>query len=205
MDEDIQFFANYTLTNGTAIGNSTGEGGNCSIEFGTTRNMTFNISNSLWHYNRSFSSSATYDFNVSCNSSYQLSYVNLTDNIVLTSKPVISAVTAAPNPQGYGLNVSVDGTITDGDGQIDIHTVLVEIDAPDLSPTNFTMTNVTSTLWSYNYTDFTNGSYNYRIFANDSSGYLTTSSVSSFEMYINLSIGIRTLKENYSLGRGQEY
>ncbi|MCK4820489.1 FG-GAP repeat protein, partial [bacterium] len=60
------------------------------------------------------------------------------------------------------------------------------------------MTNITTTYFEYNYTDYTNGTYSYRIFANDTSGNSVNSSTATFQMYVNMSIQVRTLNDSYS-------
>ena len=85
LDEQIKFFANYTLTNGTVI-NST-NGGNCSINFTDSDVlMVYNSTSLLWKYNRTFGSVATYDYNVSCNSSFAVSNFTLNDDVIISVK-----------------------------------------------------------------------------------------------------------------------
>jgi len=87
-NEQIFFYANYTLTNGTVI-NSTY--GNCTINFSDSyTNMTYNSSSYYWEYNRTFSSSATYQWNVSCNSTFAVSNISLTDSITVSNAPSVT-------------------------------------------------------------------------------------------------------------------
>ncbi|MFC1769397.1 LamG-like jellyroll fold domain-containing protein, partial [Nanoarchaeota archaeon] len=83
-DDQVKFFANYTNVSGAL------EGANCSIWFNDTgwTNMSWNSSHSIYEYNRSFSSGATYDWNVSCNyTGYSTINTNDTVAILATSWP----------------------------------------------------------------------------------------------------------------------
>ena len=66
--EQVFFYANYTLLNGTTIDGN----GTCRISFfdglawTAPANMTYNTSSAPYYYNRSFSIPGTFEWNVSC-------------------------------------------------------------------------------------------------------------------------------------------
>ena len=110
--------------------------------------------------------------------------------------PVVNSVNAS-SPIGFGENVTITANITDADGQTDIDTVLAGITPQGESQTNYSMSNISSEVWQLNnFTDFTNGTYSYTVYVNDTNGLINSSS-GSFEMYANLTIQVRTLKNNY--------
>jgi hypothetical protein len=120
---------------------------------------------------------------------------NTTGIVVLvdTTPPSITDV-ADNSPKGFGVNVTINATVNDSIG---VDTVLIEITLPNgTTLANDTMTNVSSTFYQYNYTDWLNGTYNYTIYANDTTGNWNTSS-DSFTLYVNMSIQVRTLKDVY--------
>ncbi|MFC1691822.1 LamG-like jellyroll fold domain-containing protein, partial [Nanoarchaeota archaeon] len=92
-NQQIYFYANYTnVTSGDYIDNTT-DSGWCNITFNSTSDyfsMSFNMSgNELWRYNYSFSSVASYSWNVTCNASdYETR--STTDDIQLNSPPTHS-------------------------------------------------------------------------------------------------------------------
>jgi len=109
--------------------------------------------------------------------------------------PEITNINTNPQLQGFGENITINATVTDAG---DVDTVLLEITDPESQKTNYTMTNITATYFEYNYTDYTNGTYSYKIYANDTLGNQDNSSASAFQMYVNMSIQVRTLKDSYT-------
>ena len=86
-DNQINFFANYTnRTSGESIN---GTGVYCEIQFSDlTDNMTFNETSLLWESNRSFDSSGTYGWNVTCNGSSQgYEILNVSDDVDVQDNP----------------------------------------------------------------------------------------------------------------------
>jgi hypothetical protein len=84
-NQDVLFFANYTsIASGDAIED---ENAFCNISFGESWiTMDFNSTKMLYQYKRSFVSSGTYNFNISCDGSL-LGYeqINLSDNVLITN------------------------------------------------------------------------------------------------------------------------
>jgi len=113
-----------------------------------------------------------------------------TRTIVLKLTPIINNITDQPDPQGFGLNVTITANITNAQA------AKVEITPPGGAAANYTMTKA-GDIHTYNYADWTNGTYTYRIFMNDSSGVWYNSSQYAFHLYQNLSIQVRTLKDLY--------
>lgn len=117
-DQNATFFANYTnTTDGKSIN---GTGVYCNISFNVTgtwaewKNMTFNQTSLLYEYNRSFDTSETLEWNVSCyGSSLDHEVLNTTDNITILPGyleveliyPPISLLMAKHS------NITVNGTI----------------------------------------------------------------------------------------------
>jgi len=104
-------------------------------------------------------------------------------------------ITATPNPNGFGINTTLLANVTDSDG---VDAVWIEITDPNSDSVNYSMTNV-SDIWHYDYSDWINGTYSYRIFANDTTGAIINSSMYTFELYVNLTVQVRTLKDIYGL------
>jgi len=88
-----------------------------------------------------------------------------------TTPPNVTSVSATPDPQGLGENVTITATVMDN-AQVDI--VLVGITLPGGSEINYTMSNQ-STVYTYKYLNYMNGTYHYTIYANDISGNLNNS------------------------------
>jgi len=118
-----------------------------------------------------------------------IAQTNFPPNIVLTS--------ATPSVQGFGEDVIITADIFDINGVEDVDTVLVGIAGFGESQTNYTMEYVFGNVWQYNFTDFVNGTYDYVVYVNDSTG-LVDSVSGTFEMYVDLFVGVRTLKDSYT-------
>ncbi len=74
VNQQDNFYANYSLDNGTSI-DDLNYGGSCNISFYNGSwtipvSMEYNSTDQLWHYNRSFSSDQYTQYNVSCYSSF---------------------------------------------------------------------------------------------------------------------------------------
>src|SRR3989339_42137 len=103
---------------------------------------------------------------------------------------------SAPQNQGFGLNVTLNSNVTDNN----LDTVLIGITPPGESERNYSMINTIEDTYEYNFTSYTNGTYAYRIYANDTFGNKNYTENSTFNLFINLTNQIRTLKDNYSAG-----
>jgi hypothetical protein len=83
LNEKIFFYANYT--NYTSDISINGTNINCSIQFGDAfTNMTFNTTLFVYQFNKTFSSSGTYYYNISCdgtNRGYEM--INLSSSITI--------------------------------------------------------------------------------------------------------------------------
>jgi len=98
--EKITFFANYTnVTNGPI---TDGMGGECNISFNVSPTgptpMTYNVTSTLWEYNRTFAAEGTYSWNVSCNAT-NFDELSKVDDIDVYYPEVNLAVTQI-NPVG---------------------------------------------------------------------------------------------------------
>ncbi|MBT4823625.1 hypothetical protein HN695_04505, partial [Candidatus Woesearchaeota archaeon] len=85
--EEVEFFANYSMENGSAIGKETdGEGVNCVINFsnGDSDEMNYIGAYDLYEFDNTFEEAGDYDYNISCDGSL-LGYVplNIMDNITI--------------------------------------------------------------------------------------------------------------------------
>ena len=119
---------------------------------------------------------------------------------VAGTPPVVNNVNATPAVEGFGRNITLYANVADADGQADIHTVWVNITAPNGISYNLTMTNTSLYIWEVNYTDYVNGTYNFTVYANETSGVVGSTNSSTFNMYINLTINIQTAKNVYDPG-----
>ena len=111
-----------------------------------------------------------------------------------TTFPDVNSLSATPANQGFGLNVTLNADVSENN----LDTVLIGITPPGESETNYTMENTLGDSYQYNYTDYTNGTYIYKIYANDTVNHINGSESGNFNMFINLTNQIRTLKDNYS-------
>ncbi|RLJ00711.1 MAG: hypothetical protein DRP06_01315 [Candidatus Aenigmatarchaeota archaeon] len=110
-----------------------------------------------------------------------------------STPPNVTVISDLPDPQGLGENVTITVNVTDNVG---IDTVLVGITPPGGSETNYTMTNQSS-IYSYNYLNYTNGTYIYTIYANDGGGNLNNSETGTFNLYSDIYLHVKTLKDTY--------
>ena len=91
----------------------------------------------------------------------------------------IKWVNATPSTVGYNGNVTIDTEIQLGNYTID--EVFVGITPPGEPEANYTMTNISATIYAYyNYTNTTNGTYNYKVYVNNTDGNLTSESGTFF-------------------------
>ncbi|MFH1439790.1 MAG: NosD domain-containing protein, partial [Candidatus Woesearchaeota archaeon] len=100
--EEVEFFSNYSMLNGSTIGSETdGSGVTCIINFSDGENgiMNFVGAYQLYEYDRTFNSAGIFDYNVSCDGSL-LGFVelNTTDNVTISSlTPPKGMAGAAPS------------------------------------------------------------------------------------------------------------
>ena len=81
-NETTYFFANYTnITSGEVLNDTIA---NCTINFtDQDSDMAFNATKQLWEYNRTFSSSGTYEYNITCDGTgYE--ELNASDNVLIS-------------------------------------------------------------------------------------------------------------------------
>ena len=110
--------------------------------------------------------------------------------------PEITNVSAAPNPVGYGLNVTISADVTSNVSNIT--NVTVRIFDSDLNFYNLTMSNSVGDTYEYvfNYT-WTNGQYTYQIWAKDENGNQSTSPQHVFNVGAEATIDVCTIKDSY--------
>ena len=92
------FFANYSnRTSGKTINDS---GVFCNISFiDLTSNMTFDVTNRLYSYNRTFTYAGNYSFNITCDgSAIGYSLLNTSDNVTITQPVAGFSATSLSNP-----------------------------------------------------------------------------------------------------------
>jgi len=110
-----------------------------------------------------------------------------------STPPNVTYVSDSPDPQGLGENVTISATVID---DAEVQTVLVGITLPGGSEINYTMTNQSS-VYSHNYLNWVNGTYNYTIYAKDATGNLNDSRTGTFEIYSDVYLHVKTLKDTY--------
>ncbi|RME15548.1 MAG: hypothetical protein D6797_06330, partial [Bdellovibrio sp.] len=125
---------------------------------------------------------------------------NLTEstvlNVTLYHNITVDSITATPDPQGFGENVTINATITDDDGIGDVQSVLINITNPTGQSLQAPMSYITGNTWQYIYTDYTNGTYNVTVTTFDTDNNRDNLS-SSFNIHVNFSLAIDTDKEAY--------
>jgi hypothetical protein len=109
--------------------------------------------------------------------------------------PVINWINATPSPQGYGENATINANITHANGQDNISAVWVGVTPPGGTETNYTMINISSEIWEYDYISFTNGTHQYTVYTNSTEGD-TSASSETFNIYSIVLSGIRVNKNN---------
>ncbi|MFC1691821.1 NosD domain-containing protein, partial [Nanoarchaeota archaeon] len=130
-NENLTFYANYTIgVTGEPLDNGT-DGGWCNITFNTTSDyfsMEFNLSSDdLWTYNYSFTSAADYLWNVTCNSTvYDLR--NKTETVGVLAPTNYSLADCADIIVAGNYNLSGDITDSSTNYCINISVDNVELD-----------------------------------------------------------------------------
>ena len=111
--------------------------------------------------------------------------------------PDITKVSATPDPVGYAYNVTISADVSSNMSSID--KVTVNITYPDETTTNsYNMTNTTGVTYQYIFNDtWQHGQYDYVIWAKDVNGNESGSSQYSFNVTINATISVCTIKDSY--------
>jgi hypothetical protein len=103
----------------------------------------------------------------------------------------ISNISADPDPQGYGLNTTISANVTGAES------VLIGITPSGGSEQNYTMQNSLGDIFEFNYSNWINGTYSFAIYGNRSDGTWESSSPMPFTLRQDISIQIRTMKDDY--------
>ncbi len=129
----------------------------------------------------------------------QINSSNLTiSEAPAADNPTVTSL-STNSPQGYGYNISINATVSDSDG---IDTVLVEITYPNSTAINYTMENITATIYNYLLTSlWDRGTYNFTIIANDTNGDVNGTESDSFIIGISATMGVYTISDNYGLNQ----
>ncbi len=110
--------------------------------------------------------------------------------------PEINDIAAEPDPIGFGLDVTINVSVSDVLSDID--QVKVRIGQPGGRQSNNTMTNTGGDFYEYLFNDtWAKGQYNYSIWAIDDEGNQNESSIYTFNVSADATIGIATLKDTY--------
>ncbi len=113
--DNVTFYAHYiNSTSGNAIN---GSNVSCQIKFNilgwnSLSNMTFNSANSRYEYNRTFSTSGTFNWNATCNGSTQgYNLLSAIDNVTINKSVVTSYMNRTHVINSFTLvnNVTIDG------------------------------------------------------------------------------------------------
>ncbi|MFH1100739.1 MAG: hypothetical protein V1726_01720, partial [Methanobacteriota archaeon] len=108
----------------------------------------------------------------------------------------ITSVSANPDQLGYGFNTTIHADVLHGNGTIT--SVNVNITYPDATSQNYTMNNTVVNTYEYVFSDtWQNGQYNYVIWAVNDTGVSVNSSGHSFNVSVNATLTIATLKDHY--------
>jgi len=117
--------------------------------------------------------------------------------IVDTKPPSVTSLLSSPTAQGYGANLTISADIIDTS---EISSVQIGITPPGETETNYSMSNVVGDTYSINFYDYLNGTYTYNIYALDSNAFLNDTESGSFDIYVDLSVQVRTVKDIYGVG-----
>jgi len=110
--------------------------------------------------------------------------------------PNITNVSDSPDPVGYGFNVTISADVTSSVSSIDI--VTVNITYPNSTTYSFNMTNTINNTYEYVFNDtWQYGQYDYVIWAKDVNGNESGSSQYSFDVSVDVTISVCTIKDSY--------
>jgi hypothetical protein len=176
INEQVTFYANYTLTDGTTIDNTTAHNGTCQIKFNiagwtTFDNMSYNSTSKLYEYNRSFSQHGIFDYNITCNSSHLVSYISALDNVTITNRAPYIILNSPVNDTWINQNFTLlNWTCYDPDN--DIMTAYVYGDNLTSNPAttliNKTENIISGNSYTFNWTNLNNTIYYWKVNCTDS-------------------------------------
>jgi len=110
--------------------------------------------------------------------------------------PIITNVSASPDPVGFGLNVTINADVVSEVSTID--KVTVNISYPDDTYVSFNMTDAVGDTYEYVFTDtWQNDQYEYVIWAKDINGNESGSSQHTFNVSAEATISVCTIKDSY--------
>jgi plastocyanin len=128
--------------------------------------------------------------------SWSSEYRNYSIYCSYTTFPVISDVSATPDPVGFGNTVTITANVID---TAPIDHVYVNITKPDSNSTNYSMWMISENIYEYNYTDtWLSGQYNFTVWATDEQDTINSSTGHSFNVSVNATIQVCTIKNNYT-------
>jgi hypothetical protein len=110
--------------------------------------------------------------------------------------PEITDVTLTPDSVGFGYNVTVSCNVEDNAAGID--NISINITYPNEKTGNFTMNNTSGDTYQYVFSDtWLTGQYNISIWAIDEFGGVSSSIGHSFNVSVNATITVCTIKDSY--------
>jgi len=113
--------------------------------------------------------------------------------------PEIANVIDSPDPVGYGFNVTISADVTSNVTSLDM--VTVNISYPDDTLKSFNMSNTGGDTYEYSFSDtWQHGQYDYVIWVKDIYGVENGSSQYSFNVSVNATISVCTVKDSYGGG-----
>ncbi|MCA9488025.1 MAG: hypothetical protein KC516_03630, partial [Nanoarchaeota archaeon] len=161
----------------------------CVIEFddGVSQRMSYNSSERLYYYERSFGSAQTYDYNITCESAEYLTR-SLSGEIKINTEPTTVSYSSNPSTEENldpNTEIVIVSNVSDVNNNLD--TVILQYKNSTSDWNNLTMTNTTEksfyTLYNSSFTPVTEGNYTYRIWANDSAGESSFSENTTLSVY----------------------
>ena len=114
--------------------------------------------------------------------------------------PVITNISASPDPVGYGGSVIIRADVTSNNSSIDSVKVYIykTEDDPEGTPSIYTMNNTVGDTYEYVFNDtWQHGQYNYTIWAEDANGNETGSSMHSFNVSTQATVSVCTGQDEY--------
>ncbi|MBR9692478.1 DUF2341 domain-containing protein, partial [Candidatus Woesearchaeota archaeon] len=94
-------------------------------------------------------------------------------------RPNVTSLNANPATVEFGGNVNVSADVVDNTA---VDTVLIEIEEPDSTKTNYTTTNTSSVHWNDTFTPTQLGTHTFKIYANDTNGWTNNSETNTFSV-----------------------
>jgi hypothetical protein len=110
--------------------------------------------------------------------------------------PIISNISAVPNPIGYGGSVTISADVISNTSSID--KVKVNIFKPSGTLLSYNMTNTEGNTYEYTFNNtWQHGKYNYTIWAEDANGNESISSKYSFNVSAQATVSLCTVLDDY--------